>query len=210
MAIFKVARRKFEEDNGGVFDHSDCKMADEVVCKYETEEDLYRLIKYCMKPEKASYILPVNLQLFGPEIVAYQFMFIQNYVGKSITTRAHHFILSFCTGRYEKFVDKNDIVIIMEWFAREFLEGHQAILCLHTDKPSHYHVHIVIDPVNYNTFTMFRYNIWQIKKKLADELGWYGIALQGITYYDERGRLRRGNEAGVGLYHSMLGKEYYL
>ena len=42
------------------------------------------------------------------------------------------------------------------------------------------------------------------------ELGWYGIALQEITYYDERGHLRRGNETGVGLYHSMLGKDYYL
>ena len=193
MAVFKVARER--QDFGEV-------------CKYKDKKDLDNLIYYCGR--KSKYIEPVNIQLFGYKAIVNQFLYIQNCSGKSLITRAHHFILSFCTGRYEKFVDKSDIKIIMEWFAREFLEGHQAILCLHTDKPSHYHVHIVIDPVNYNTFTMFRYNIWQIKKKLADELGWYGIALQEITYYDERGHLRRGNETGVGLYHSMLGKDYYL
>ena len=81
--------------------------------------------------------------------------------------RAHHFILSFNTGQYEKFVDESTIDIIMYFFALRYLKGHQAVLFLHTNKKSHYHVHIVIDPVNFRTYKTFRYNMKKIKARFC-------------------------------------------
>lgn len=209
MAIFKVAKRSVNSFNCESWNGEDGSYEEEIVCKYPDPRDLDNLMKYCFNG--ARYVLPVNIQLYGPESVASQFLYVQKCSGKNLTTRAHHFILSFNTGQYEKFVDESTIDIIMYFFALRYLKGHQAVLFLHTNKKSHYHVHIVIDPVNFRTYKTFRYNIKELKLDFASTiLKDFGIALQGVTYLNENHKVRIGNESDIYQYQYLLGKVYYI
>lgn len=209
MAIFKVAKRRVNDVRVTTWDGYDCEPEDEEICKYTTPEDLETLIFYCIK--NASYILPVNVEMYSPEAVASQFLYIQKCSGEQLDTKAYHYILSFDTQKYEEFVSEDDIKTIMILFANEFLQGHQAILCLHTNKKSHYHVHIVVDPVNFCDYRKFSNNVWLMQRKLAFEiLNGFHVALQGVSYYNENGFLKCGKEYGMGQYQYMLGKKYYL
>ena len=114
-------------------------------------------MSYCMR--KASDILPVNVDLYSPEAVASQFLYIQRCSGKQLDTKAYHYILSFATQKYENFVSVDDIKAIMAFFAHDFLQKHQAVLCLHTNKKTHYHVHIIVDPVSFYNYHKFRNNM---------------------------------------------------
>ena len=209
MAIFKVAKRRVEDTQVTTWDGYDCEMGDEEICRYTTPEDLDTLMDYCMK--KASYILPVNVDMYSPKAVASQFLYIQKCSGKQLNTRAYHYILSFNTQRFEEFLSAADIRVIMALFASEFLQEYQAILCLHMDKKSHYHVHIVVDPINIYNYHKFRNNMRVMLQKLAFEiLNDFHIALDGVSYYDAKGRLKYDRDAhGMDLYQNMDNK-YYL
>ena len=209
MAIFKVAKRKVQDTQVVTWNGYDDESVDEEVCRYVTPMDLDNLMFYCIK--NASYVLPVNVDLYSPKAVASQFLYIQKCSGKQLNTRAYHYILSFNTQKYEEFVREADIRVIMVLFAAEFLQGHQAILCLHTNKKTHYHVHIVVDPINFCNYHKFSNNVQQMQWKLAFEiLRDFHIALGGISYYSENGFLKFGKEYGMGQYQYMLGKKYYI
>lgn len=75
MAIFKVARKRVDDVRSNIWNGYDCEPVKEVICKYRTAEDLDNLMSYCMR--KASDILPVNVDLYSPEAVASQFLYIQ-------------------------------------------------------------------------------------------------------------------------------------
>lgn len=209
MAIFKVAKRKVQDTQVATWNGYDDESVAEEVCRYVTPMDLDNLMFYCIK--NASYVLPVNVDLYSPKAVASQFLYIQKCSGKQLNTRAYHYILSFNTQKYEEFVREADIRVIMVLFAAEFLQGHQAILCLHTNKKTHYHVHIVVDPINFCNYHKFSNNVQQMQWKLAFEiLRDFHIALGGISYYSENGFLKFGKEYGMGQYQYMLGKKYYI
>ena len=192
MAVFKVARER--QDFGEV-------------CKYKDKKDLDNLIYYCGR--KSKYIEPVNIQLFGYKAIVSQFIYIQNCSGKRLNTRAHHFILSFNTEKYERFVQRDIIGIIMGFIGREFFAEHQAVLYLHTNTRSHYHVHIIVNPVSFMNYKLFRYDIKDMQRRIAIILKDYHIALQGVSYYDTDGYFRYGDESGLGLYQPLLGKKFY-
>lgn len=210
MAIFKVARKRVDDVRSNTWNGYDCESVKEVICKYRTAEDLDNLMSYCMR--KASDILPVNVDLYSPEAVASQFLYIQRCSGKQLDTKAYHYILSFDTQKYENFVSVDDIKAIMAFFAHDFLQKHQAVLCLHTNKKTHYHVHIIVDPVSFYNYHKFRNNMQGMKNRLAfDILSYFHIALEGVSYYDERWKLRESiDETGIDLYQPMIGTRYYL
>ena len=114
MAIFKVARKSVDDVRSNTWNGYDCESVKEVICKYRTAEDLDNLMSYCMR--KASDILPVNVDLYSPEAVASQFLYIQRCSGKQLDTKAYHYILSFATQKYENFVSVDDIKAIMAFF----------------------------------------------------------------------------------------------
>lgn len=51
-----------------------------------------------------------------------------------------------------------------------------------------------------------------MKNRLAfDILSYFHIALEGVSYYDERWKLRESiDETGIDLYQPMIGTRYYL
>lgn len=176
---------------------------------YRTEKDLRNLLFYAYN--HSSYTIMENLYPIGEGFIEYifnQMMRLQWRRVKSVNTRALHYILSFDTLRWEKDVDQSKMMEIMH-FLNEYLFGeYQHILFLHLDKPSHYHIHMIVNPVNIYTLRLCRETWEGIGWQIADLLGsFYNIPLQSFTYRDYDGRMKRGQETGVDLYKDKWVKE---
>ena len=196
MAIFKIAAG----ENGKA-------------TVYRTEKDLRNLLFYSYN--HSSYTIMENLYSIGEgimECIYNQMMYLQWRRVKSLNTRALHYILSFDTLRWEKDVDQKTMTDIMSFLNEYLFVEYQHMLFLHLDKQSHYHIHMIVNPVNINTLRLCR-DTWKgIGWKIAELLGqMYNIPLQCFTYRDYDGIVRFGNETGVDLYKDkwvkMLGIE---
>lgn len=191
MAIIKLA-----EDKSGN------------VRKYITECEVRNLIDYVIR--KSSFTLYNGVQNFmnDTRCIADQILFLQKCYGKPMASKMIHMIISFNTDKYEVFV-KREIESIIYFFENNLFTGYQKILCLHTDKPTHWHIHFLVNPVNPETYRIVSYYMPQIRLQMAFWLdGMYHIAVQGATYYDEKGKLQRGVEEGRFLYQNR--KDIYL
>lgn len=194
MAIIKLA----EDKNTGM------------IRKYQTEEAVYNLVCYTI--QKSSYTLFDKLQFWGnnPECVANQILFFQKCRSKDMANRALHLIISFSTGKYEHFI-KNSIESIIFYLRLNYFDGYQKFLCLHIDKPSHWHIHYIVNPVNPVDFTMLRYDIKYLRNKMAEDFYLlYGIAVQGVNYFNSHDALKKGEETGLFLYQNYFCKEFGL
>lgn len=79
------------------------------------------------------------------------------------------------------------------------------------DKPTHYHIHIIINPVNINTLHVCRETFLTVGNTLAEWLGiMYEIPVQGFTYRNGYGHIVRGNETGPFLYMDRFMERYGL
>ncbi len=163
------------------------------------KRDLRNLLYYAYN--KRSTMVLNNLYNIGIESVYSQFLYLQNRRVKTLSTRALHYILSFDTQGYEKEVDYPLLVNIMCLIQTGCFQEYQCVQFLHMDKPSHYHIHLIINPVNINDLSVCRENIMTVGRILAEWLGiMYNIPLQSFTYLNELGRLVWGNETGAYLY----------
>lgn len=97
---------------------------------------------------------------------------------------------------------------IAMWMSQLFFEDYQAVFCIHKDRKSHYHMHIIVNPVSIVTYELFRYDINEMKKKLDTFiLKDMRLVLQGESYYDEKGKRCYGEEYGDDLYQYKLKEE---
>lgn len=181
MAVFTIA-----EDNGKV-------------AVYPKERDLRNLLFYGYNHSTAMVMR--KLYNFGIECIYNQFLYLQWRRVKRLNTRALHYILSFDTQRWEKNLSDCDLTSIM-CFVNEYLfREYQHILFLHKNNQTHYHIHIIVNPVNIYTLRMCRdtweKTEWQIAEILGDM---FDMPLQSFTYRDYNGRLKLGNETGIDLY----------
>lgn len=176
---------------------------------YPKEKDLRNLLFYCYNHSSATVM--GNLYDLGMECIYQQFLYLQWRRIKRLNTRALHYILSFDTGRWEGDLGDSEILSIMYCLNGSLFEEYQHILFYHKDKPTHYHIHIIINPVNIHTLRMCRDN-WR-------ELGWQiaewlqimsNIPLQSFTYRDYHGQLVRGDETGIDLYKDKKVEKYGL
>lgn len=181
----------------------------ETDARYVSKRDLGNLLFYAYN--KRSTMVLKNLYNIGIESIYSQFLYLQNRRVKPLNTRALHYILSFDTQRNEREVDYSLLVNIMYLIQAECFQEYQCIQFLHMDKPSHYHIHLIINPVNINDLSVCRENIITVGRNLAEWLGiMYNIPLQSFTYRNETGRVVWGNETGAYLYKDKFLKKYNL
>ena len=197
MALFIVAK----ELEGESQDYKDCI--------YRYNKDLRNLIFYCYN-HCTSYVMN-NLYPFGMACVYDQFLYLQKRRFKKMNTKALHFIISFDSMNYESDLDNNTLVSIMQMLNRFCFEEYQHILFLHTDKPSHHHIHYIVNPVNINNLHICRWSFWSVAYSLAEVLGdLYDMPLIPVTYQDERGSIVKGTETGSMAYQQKFIQRYNL
>ena len=153
MAIFKIAAG----ENGKA-------------TVYRTEKDLRNLLFYSYN--HSSFRIMKNLYLIGTEgaieCIYHQMLYLQWRRVKSLNTRALHYILSFDTLRWEKDVDQKTMTDIMSFLNEYLFVEYQHMLFLHLDKQSHYHIHMIVNPVNINTLHLCRETWKSIGWQIAD------------------------------------------
>lgn len=195
MAVFTIAKNTEES----------CIYEKE--CCYHNKKDLRNLLFYGYN--KNSKMVVSNLYNIGMESIYSQFLYLQNRRVKPLNTRALHYILSFDTQGYESDIRYKELVNIMEMIPVQCFGEYQCVEFLHTDKPSHYHIHIVVNPVNINTLHVRTETFITTANMLADWLGIiYDIPLQSFTYRNEFGQVVKGNRTGSFLYTDKFMKKY--
>lgn len=152
-----------------------------------------------------------NVYNFGMDSIYNQFLYLQRRRVKPLNTRALHDILSFDTKGYESDIRYKEIAKVMHMIPVQCFREYQCVEFLHMDKPSHYHIHIIINPVNINTLHVCRETFITTGNTIADWLGvMYEIPVQGFTYRNEFGRIVKGNETGSFLYTDKFMRRYNL
>ena len=145
------------------------------------------------------------------ECIYNQFLYLQNRRVKPLNTRALHYILSFDTKGYECNILCKELVNVMNMIPIQCFREYQCVEFLHVDKDTHYHIHIIVNPVNINTLHVCRETFFTIGNTLADWLGvMYDIPLQSFTYRNEDGNIVKGNQTGSFLYMDKFKKKYNL
>lgn len=193
MAVFSIA-----EDNGKT-------------AVYPKKRDLRNLLFYGYNHSVSTVmenLYPVVMESVIGCIYS-QFLYLQWRRVKPLNTRALHYILSFDTQRWEKDIDRCKMTSIMCLLNAELFQEYQHILFLHTDKPTHHHIHIIVNPVNVKTYHVCRDTQKSLGWKIAELLGcMYDIPLQSFSYRDYDGRVKIGNETGIDLYKDKQAKAF--
>lgn len=174
------------------------KVVEEV---YKTEEDLRNLISYACN--KSCCKRSQNIIMENNDIISNQFLYIQKCYGGDLRTRALHFIFSF-EHDWEHWMDidkVNRCGFLYTIFLR--FAGHQYFHVVHNDKEN-LHIHFIVNPVNQNTLKIFHSSQVEYRmflQEMAREIFYqYKLALQSVSYIDEKGRLRFGKEVSPFLY----------
>lgn len=176
-------------------------------CCYTHEKDLRNLLFYGYNRSKKT--VWSNLYNLGIESIYYQFLYLQKRRVKPLTTRALHYILSFDTQGYEWDIGYKKLVDIMEMIPVQCFREYQCIEFLHMDKSTHFHIHIIVNPVNIHTLHVCRETFITTGNTIADWLGtMYEIPIQGFTYRNSYGHIVRGRETGSFLYMDKFMKKY--
>ena len=197
MAIFTIAKNV--EDIG----------ISERECCYPNKKDLRDLLLYGYNRSKKT--VWGNVYNLGMDSIYDQFLYLQKRRVKPLTTRALHYILSFDTQGYERDIRYKEIEKIMYMIPIQCFQEYQCVEFFHMDKPSHFHIHIIVNPVNINTLHVCRETFMTICHTFAYWLGvLYDIPLQAFTYRDENGHIVRGNMTGSFLYMDRFMKKYNL
>lgn len=178
-------------------------------CIYRSDKDLRNLLFYCRNHSVSCEMY--NLHPLGMECIYDQFLYLQRRRVKAVYTKALHFIIGFDTQNYEADIDIQMITTIMRslsfWCFREY----QRILFLHINKPSHWHIHYIVNPVQIFDLHICRWSFWNVAYEFAEILGGlYNIPLAPVSYQDQHGRIVKGTESGCGLYQQKFSRRYNL
>lgn len=176
--------------------------------KYLHEQDVVNVVRYAICRSTVVLYREVYPFVDAAESVANQILFIQRRRQKPLENRLIHLIISFDTSGYEDQVKEADIWMMMDDFINDYFQGCQRLICMHTNTPNHLHIHFIINPVKLEDYTLVRFHLIGLMKSIAEYLATYfNIAVQGINYYDERGRMRKGMESGKFLYQNKYCRE---
>lgn len=178
-------------------------------CIYRSNKDLRNLLFYCHN-HSVSCVMD-NLHPLGMECIYDQFLYLQKRRVKSVYTKALHFIIGFDTKNYEADIDIQMAATIMGALGFLCFKEYQRILFLHINKPSHWHIHYIINPVNIYNLHICRWSFWKVAYSFAEVLGgFYNIPLVPISYQDEHGRIVEGTESGCYVYQQKFIRRYNL
>lgn len=180
MAIFKV----IHEDGSNTI-------------KYETEDDLRRLLHYVCGNSvyyEVNYLYPCNI-----DGLVNQMLYRQKCRGGRLNSRALHFVLSYDTMGWEKEMDIHKTIAsirILQGLALQFgLQNYQSVFAVHDSDnlENGRHIHIVMNPVHFETGKILHYNKWEfhefLKDLSRDLYMLYRLALDGVSYINEQGAL---------------------
>lgn len=178
-------------------------------CIYRSNKDLRNLLFYCHN-HSVSCVMD-NLYPLGMECIYDQFLYLQKRRVKSVYTKALHFIIGFDTKNYEADIDIQMAATIMRALGFLCFKEYQRILFLHINKPSHWHIHYIINPVDIYNLHICRWSFWKVAYSFAEVLGgFYNIPLVPISYQDEHGRIVKGTESGCYVYQQKFIRRYNL
>ena len=195
MAEFIIAKQK--NDPG------------ENISKYRTNRDLRNLLFYCHN--HCVSCMMNHLYPFGIENIYYQFLYLQKRRVKPMDTKAYHYIVSFDSQGHESDIGRYELESIMISLNQFCLSEYQAVQFLHMDKPSHYHIHYIVNPVHIYNFHVCRETPKKTSYSFAEILGSiHGIALSPVSYQDGIGRIVRGTETGCMIYQQKFFQEHGL
>ena len=176
--------------------------------KYLHEQDVVNVVRYAICRSTVVLYREVYPFVDAAESVANQILFIQQRRHKPLGNRLIHLIVSFDTSGYEDQIGEADIWMMMNDFIDNYFQGCQRLICMHTNTQNHLHIHYIINPVRLADYNLVRFHLIGLMKSMAGYLSTYfGIAVQGVSYYDERGRMRKGMESGKLLYQNKYCKE---
>ena len=176
-------------------------------CCYTHEKDLRNLLFYGYNRSKKT--VWSNLYNLGMESIYSQFLYLQKRRVKPLNTRALHYILSFDTQGYEWDIGYKKLVDIMEMIPVQCFREYQCVEFLHMDKSTHYHIHIIVNPVNIHTLHVCRETFITTGNTIADWLGtMYEIPVHCFSYRNSYGHIVRGRETGSFLYMDKFMKKY--
>lgn len=127
---------------------------------YKTEADLIRLIKYIWRKDKILHHLygSYGTRIDTPELAAEDFLETKKIFDKYPSTLAHHKIISFENGLLSI---PQEAFEIAEEIITYYTDNFQVVYGVHEDKNENYdinknyHIHLVINSVNYNTGKIF-------------------------------------------------------
>lgn len=178
-------------------------------CMYRSNKDLRNLLFYCRN--HSVLCVMDNLHPLGMECIYDQFLYLQKRRVKSVYTKALHFIIGFDTLNYEADIDIQTAATIMGSLGFLCFKEYQRILFLHINKPSHWHIHYIVNPVNIYNLHICRWSFWKVAYRFAEILGgFHSIPLVPVSYQDERGRIVKGTESGCYVYQQKFIQKYNL
>lgn len=172
--------------------------------KYNTPEDMFRLIQYAR--EKTSSVNSPNMLCFSTEILYHQFLYTRNYFRKTSGTLLLHYILSF-DSVWERDITTNTMCSCA-YHICTLLPEYQSVFFLHP-KSGQYHLHILVNPVSTLTGKKLHMNENEFDDFLKSIAYWitelYKVALLGYTYFDQNGNCRKGKQPKEYLYMNKPG-----
>ena len=182
MAIFTVGKRMDESKE--TYD----------TIYYPQIEDFIRLVHYCY--DKCVWWDYHLLYRLGIDSMIDQMLYLQNFTGKKLNTRAIHYILSV---EYDELRQKDkheEAKDICRWLNAWCLREHQHMTFLHHDKWGRYDIHIIANPINYYTLNKYHCSKNELNNMIREiaEVLYYEavIAIQGYSYITKGGRLKFG------------------
>ncbi|WP_395013797.1 relaxase/mobilization nuclease domain-containing protein [Robinsoniella peoriensis] len=170
--------------------------------KYDTHKDLYNLVNYIKA--RAIMLYSPNIFVRSTEAICSQFLYYKKFYYKTHGNQAVHFCLSIDSKKLETHITQQDLLNAANMISLIF-KNYQTIIALHTDKSSHWDIHIVCNSVSFLTGARFHIShndFDQIMNEVAMILSRYNLALQSVNYYDEEGKLRKGSVTGPFLYQN--------
>lgn len=168
---------------------------------YFDPEDIFREIRYIYNPEKCIYKNSINLISTDPYIIRNQFLYVKSYYGKQGGKQLEHFILSLDTEWEGKDVGVDSLITFIALFLSEFRD-YQMACAIHKSR-TNLHAHFIMNSVNMQNGQHFHLNKQELTDfmyNIGDLLSIKNIALKGYTYYDERGKMHRGESSSPFLY----------
>lgn len=189
MAMFTVAL----QNSGGI--------EEKVI--YPQKENLQNLLYYLYNKKQA--VAMGNLYPLGIDCIFHQMCYLQERRVKPLRTRALHYILSFDSQGYENEIGVEKICDIMNLLSAVLFVSYQHIFYLHTDRPTHLHVHMIVNPVNIETRKVYEKSSMQVGQEIAYWLAAiYQIPVQNFSYRDLKGRIIFSKETEEGLYQDKM------
>ena len=184
MAIFTIGKNKNNTDNKNN------------TLRYIHSKDLINLVHYCC--DKSKYIAYYALYNLGIDGMINQMLYLQNFTGKPLSTRAIHYIMSFEYDELPKGDKFEHIKHIVNFINAFYFGEYQHLVCLHSDKYGRYDVHIIINPINIKTYNKYHCSPSEFKTMMnemaADLYMMFQIAIQSYSYISESGRMYWGND----------------